>query len=105
MLVVAGGMLKSSQCQKPTPVGASGSNSVMTKLLVVAGAPLHAKSGETLLPPQPLSASPLGMSVPLANALLVTVNSGTTPVPGARSVTVGVGPAVGEPDAAGVDFE
>src|ERR1700733_14377352 len=51
--VVAGGMLNTTQCQKPLPVGASGSNMVTAKLLVPAGAPLQPSAGEMSPPLQP----------------------------------------------------
>jgi hypothetical protein len=57
--------------------------------------PVHARSGETLLPAQPLKASAVGIAAPLANALLVTTSFATVPVPGARSVTVGVAAVAG----------
>src|SRR5512141_1608563 len=48
-------MLKICQCQKPLPVGASGSYTVSAKLFASAGAPLHSTPGETFVPvhPQP----------------------------------------------------
>jgi hypothetical protein len=46
-------MLNTTQCQKPLPVGASGSYTVMAKLLVLFGAPLQLSDGETLPPLQP----------------------------------------------------
>jgi hypothetical protein len=98
MLVTVPGILNRSQCQKPTPVGASESNAVTAKLRVLDGAPVHARSGERLLPAQPLKASAVGIVAPLANALLVTVSFATVPVPGARSVTVGVAAAAGAAD-------
>jgi hypothetical protein len=73
----------------------------MTKLRVFDGAPVHASSGETLLPAQPLKASLVGIVAPLANALLVTASFATVPVPGARSVTVDVAAVAG---AAGNDI-
>src|ERR1700722_10674764 len=51
--VVPAGMLNTTQCQKPLPVGASGSKLVMAKLLVPLGAPLQLKDGEILPPLQP----------------------------------------------------
>src|SRR5664280_780777 len=47
------GMFTTSQCQKPEPVGASGSKQVTAKLLVPAGAPLHLRCGDLLPPAQP----------------------------------------------------
>src|SRR6516164_5539670 len=51
--VVEAGMLITIQCQKPLPVGASGSYTVTAKLLVSAGAPDQLSSGERFLPLQP----------------------------------------------------
>jgi hypothetical protein len=68
---------------------------VMTKLFVVAGAPLQLKSGDVLLPPQPVKAAAAGRVPPLVNAELVTTSGVTAPVPGARSVTVGVADGTG----------
>ena len=42
-----------TQCQKPLPVGASGSYTVMAKLLASLGAPLQLRDGEMLPPLQP----------------------------------------------------
>jgi hypothetical protein len=46
-------MLITSQCQKPLPVGASGSKHVTAKLFVPAGAPDQARCGDWLPPSQP----------------------------------------------------
>jgi hypothetical protein len=46
-------MFTTSQCQKPDPVGASGSKQVMAKLLVPAGASDHVRCGDVLPPAQP----------------------------------------------------
>jgi hypothetical protein len=51
--VTFGGMFTTSQCQKPEPVGASGSKQVSAKLLAPAGAPLHFRCGDLLVPAQP----------------------------------------------------
>src|SRR5262249_21183915 len=51
--VVEAGMLNTTQCQKPLPVGASGSYTVMAKLLASLGAPLQLRDGEMLPPLQP----------------------------------------------------
>src|ERR1700676_2493007 len=45
-------MSSTAQCQNPDPVGASGSYNVKAKLLVPAGAPFHANSGEMFPPLQ-----------------------------------------------------
>ena len=50
---MTGGMFTTSQCQKPLPVGASGSKQVTAKLLVPAGAPDQARCGALLPPAQP----------------------------------------------------
>ena len=39
-------MSKTTQCQNPLPVGASGSKHVTAKLLVSAGNPSHRRCGE-----------------------------------------------------------
>src|SRR5690606_28145139 len=55
------------QCHQPEPVGASGSYTVTAKLLVPSGAPLHCKTGDWLLPPQPnMSDSKLAAIAPPA---------------------------------------
>src|SRR4051794_4014821 len=51
--VVVGGMLNTTQCHQPLPVGASGSSIWTAKLLVPAGAPLQLRAGEMLAPLQP----------------------------------------------------
>jgi len=51
--VTVAGMLTTSQCQNPLPVGASGSKQVMAKLFVSLGAPDHARCGDWLPPAQP----------------------------------------------------
>ena len=45
-------MLTTTQCQKPLPVGASGSKHVIAKLWVPSGAPDQAKCGEVFRPLQ-----------------------------------------------------
>lgn len=44
--VTDAGMSKTTQCQNPLPVGASGSKQVTAKLLVCAGNPSHRSCGE-----------------------------------------------------------
>src|SRR5450759_3004585 len=51
--LTSAGMFTTSQCQKPKPVGASGSKQVTAKLLVPAGAPDHFRCGDLLPPAQP----------------------------------------------------
>src|SRR5215218_2128160 len=46
-------MLYTTQCQKPLPVGASGSYAVTAKLFVPAGAPAHWSAGDTFCPEHP----------------------------------------------------
>ena len=53
------GMLNTTQCQNPLPVGASGSYTVTAKLFVSAGKPLHRRCGER----SPLPSTP---NIPLA---------------------------------------
>src|SRR5579859_3958726 len=73
--VVEAGILNTTQCQKPLPVGASGSYTVMAKLLVSAGAPLQLRDGEILPPLQPntLATWALFMAEPSATSLLFSV--------------------------------
>src|SRR5439155_4861945 len=73
--VVAGGRLNTTQCQKPLPVGASGSYMLTAKLLVPLGAPLQLSAGETLPPvqPKPLSTCSLAMLPPSLMSGLVKV--------------------------------
>src|SRR6516165_9534411 len=76
--VVPAGMLNTTQCQKPLPVGASGSKLVMAKLLVPLGAPLQLKDGEILPPLQPkpnsaLSTCSSAMAPPSVTSALFTV--------------------------------
>src|SRR6516164_10480433 len=52
-------MFHTSQCQKPRPVGASGSKSVSPKLLVPVGGSFQVIAGETLPPLQPTISSPI----------------------------------------------
>src|SRR5579862_4130900 len=51
--VVLAGMSKTTQCQKPLPVGASGSYMVIAKLFVPAGTFSQYNSGERLSPVHP----------------------------------------------------
>src|SRR5574340_922459 len=51
--VTAGGMLNTTQCHQPLPVGASGSKTVTAKLLVPAGTSFQVSSGDTFWPLQP----------------------------------------------------
>ncbi len=46
-------MLSTIQCQKPEPVGASGSKQVTAKLLVSAGKPDQESDGEMFPPVMP----------------------------------------------------
>src|ERR1700730_12924578 len=73
--VVPGGILNTTQCHQPLPVGASGSNMWTAKLLVPLGAPLQFRLGETLLPvqPKPLNICSLPMVPPSLISALVKV--------------------------------
>src|SRR5215213_6119808 len=51
--VVETGMLTTSQCQKPLPVGASGSYMVSARLFASAGTSFHTSGGEIFSPVQP----------------------------------------------------
>src|SRR4029453_4446792 len=71
--VVPGGMLNTTQCHQPLPVGASGSYMVTAELLAPVGAPLQLKAGETLPPvqPKPLNTCSLAMVAPSLRSVLV----------------------------------
>jgi hypothetical protein len=73
--VVPGGILKTTQCHQPLPVGASGSYMLTAKLLVPLGALLQLNAGETLLPvqPKPLNSCSLAMVEPSLRAVLAKV--------------------------------
>src|SRR5580765_8581840 len=79
---VAAGMLYTTQCHQPLPVGASGSCISNAKLWVPAGAPLQASAGETFPPLQPNSLKTwvLASVSPSVKSVLVRVNFGMTPV-------------------------
>src|SRR5262245_36744884 len=87
---VLAGMSNASQCQKPLPVGASGSNTLSAKLMVPAGAPLQLSRGDTLPPVQPneLNTCSLANVPPAGTSALVSVKpaivgtSGCVVVPG-----------------------
>src|ERR1043166_6778711 len=95
-------MSNASQCQNPLPVGASGSNTVSTKLCVVAGAPVHASRGDRFAPLQPnaLSTCSLANVPPDGTSALVSVKpaivgtSGCIAVPGVPRPYVAVNVAV-----------
>src|SRR5580698_6361528 len=78
--VVVAGMSSTIQCQKPLPVGASGSYIETTKLLVCLGKPDQDSSGEMSLPPGtpkiPDSCA-TGSGCPLRTVVLTTVKEGT----------------------------
>jgi hypothetical protein len=72
-------MSTSTQCQKPEPVGASGSKQVTAKLLVSAGKPDHDNDGEMFFPVMP-NALYTWLSViisPSATSSLRRANDGT----------------------------
>src|SRR5215470_11170412 len=79
---VPGGMLYTTQCHQPLPVGASGSCISNAKLWVPAGAPLQASAGERFPPLQPKSLKTwvLASVSPSVKSVLVSVNLGMTPV-------------------------
>src|SRR5689334_13979173 len=70
--VVPGGILNTTQCHQPLPVGASGSYMVTAKLLAPLGAPLQLRAGETLPPvqPKPLNTCSLAMVAPSLRSVL-----------------------------------
>src|SRR5690606_36396390 len=68
--VTSAGMLATVQCQKPDPVGASGSKQVTAKLLVPSGAPDHDSWGEVF--PKALTWAS-GRTPPSAKSADVTV--------------------------------
>jgi hypothetical protein len=72
-------MPNTAQCQKPLPVGASGSNTVTAKLLVSAGNPDQDSCGETSSPPAPMIPLTCGWSSrsPWRMSVLVTSKEGT----------------------------
>src|SRR5438105_7956943 len=83
--VTLAGMLMTNQCQKPEPVGASGSYTVTAKLLVSFGAPLHLSAGDLFSPEQPntlasnfLSIVELGLMSGLVSANPAACESGIT---------------------------
>src|SRR5512135_2642283 len=80
-MVVVAGMLKTTQCHQPLPVGASGSYIVTAKLLVSAGAPFQLRAGEMLPPEQPKLLYTCSLAI-LPRAL----NSGLTTVKDAACV-------------------
>src|SRR6516165_4968975 len=61
-----GGILNTTQCHHPLPVGASGSYMVTAKLLVPLGAPFQLNAGERLPPvqPKPLNTCSLAIVLP-----------------------------------------
>src|SRR3984885_14564239 len=78
--VAVAGMSSTIQCQKPLPVGASGSYIETTKLLVALGKPDHDSSGEMSLPPGtpkiPDSCA-TGSGCPFRTVVLTTLKEGT----------------------------
>jgi hypothetical protein len=74
-------MLAMAQCQKPDPLGASGSYMVTVQLLVSAEAPVHDSWGETSRPPGTPKMPDIcagGSIWPSVTSVLVTVKLGTT---------------------------
>src|SRR5580658_7237339 len=76
-------MLTTHQCQKPLPVGASGSYMLMAKLLVAFGAPDQASAGDTfgLVQPKRLAACSLAILPPGLMSVLVRVRALAAPAP------------------------
>jgi hypothetical protein len=73
--LIDAGILTTTQCQNPDPVGASGSNIVSTKLLVPAGALVHESCGDTLLPLHPNVFRTWALAkAPVFRSVLVSVN-------------------------------
>src|SRR6516164_9385096 len=70
-----GGILNTTQCHHPLPVGASGSYMVTAKLLVPLGAPFQLNAGDALPPvqPKPLNTCSLAMVLPSLISELVKV--------------------------------
>jgi hypothetical protein len=77
--VTEAGMFATAQCQKPLPVGASGSSTVTAKLRVLSGNPDHDSCGERSSPPAPITPLTCGIASvpPSVTSVLVTVNDGT----------------------------
>jgi hypothetical protein len=77
--VTDAGMPYTIQCQKPDPVGASGSKQVTAKPLVSAGNPDQRRCGDRFSPvaPNPLNTCLLVNCSPSATSSLSTVNDGT----------------------------
>ncbi len=70
-------MSATAQCQKPDPVGASGSYIVTAKLLVPAGAPDQASCGDRSWPPTSVPNSAADNGCPSVMSSLVTGKDGT----------------------------
>ena len=72
-------MLTTVQCHQPLPVGASGSYTVIAKLFVPSGAPLHDSAGEMFLPVQPKPPNTWSMPIVLPSLTVgdVSVKPGT----------------------------
>src|SRR6202795_4958923 len=78
--VVLAGMSSTIQCQKPLPVGASGSYIETMKLLVRLGKPDQDSSGEMSLPPgtpKTPDICAIGSGCPLRTVVLTTRKEGT----------------------------
>src|SRR6187455_2726236 len=78
-------MLYTTQCQKPLPVGASGSYVVTTKLFVPAGAPLQLRAGDTFCPGHPMTLATCFVGI-VAPALMSGLVSEKRPAPWALAV-------------------
>src|ERR1700704_577098 len=77
--VTEAGMPSTIQCQKPEPVGASGSKQVTAKLLVSAGKPDQCSDGEMFSPvmPNPSKTWLPDIISPSATSSLCRPNDGT----------------------------
>src|SRR5918998_1060298 len=75
--VTEAGRFTSDQCQKPLPVGASGSKQVTTKPRVCSGKPDQDSCGERFLPPTLGCANISSSGCPSVTSVLVTVKDGT----------------------------
>ena len=73
-------MSKTTQCQKPLPVGASGSKLVTAKLFVPSGNPDQRRCGDVSVPPAPKIPLAWGDASwpPSVKSSLSTVNDGTS---------------------------
>src|SRR5271165_7085584 len=99
--VTLAGMLATHQCQKPLPVGASGSKTLTAKLFVPFGAPDQDSAGETFLPvqSQPLNTCSSAIFAPGLMSGLVSVIAFAAPAPRRPAVASSI-----EAEALGMHF-